>query len=124
MSVDELGRIKGDLAVMQRAMGLHIYFGTGMLVFGIVLTIAAVGAAVVSLLLENDLLQTAPFAAIVVLCPVGLFLRTRRSRGAVRMNRGPAPASRQQRECAAEQASKPASQSSISTPQDLSCSNH
>ena len=35
MSDDELGRIRGDLAVIQRAMGLHLSFGRGMLAFGI-----------------------------------------------------------------------------------------
>ena len=79
MSEDQLGRIKGDLAVMQRAMGLHQSFGKGMLVFGILLTVAAVGAAVVSLLVEDDWLQLAPLAAVMVLVPVGLYLRSRRS---------------------------------------------
>ena len=79
MSEDVLVRIKGDLAVMQRAMGLHLSFGKGMLGFGILLTLAAVGAAVVSLLVENDWLQVVPLAAIMVLVPVGLFLRSRRT---------------------------------------------
>jgi hypothetical protein len=79
MSEDVLGRIRGDLAVMQRAMGLHLSFGKGMLVFGILLTLAAVGAAVVSLVVENDWLQVVPLAAIMVLVPVGLFLRSRRT---------------------------------------------
>lgn len=79
MSDGELGRIKGDLAVIQRAMGLHLSFGKGMLVFGILLTVAAVGAAIVSLLVENDWLQLAPLAAIMVLGPVALFLRSRRT---------------------------------------------
>ena len=50
---------------MQRAMGLHLSFGKGMLGFGILLTLAAVGAAVVSLVVENDWLQVVPLAAIV-----------------------------------------------------------
>ena len=79
MSEDRLGRIKGDLAVMQRAMGLHLSFGKGMLTFGIMLTAAAFGAAVVSLLVKDDWLQLAPLAAIMVIGPVGLFLRFRRS---------------------------------------------
>jgi len=79
MSEDVLGRIKGDLAVMQRAMGLHLSFGKEMLGFGILLTLAAVGAAVVSLLVENDWLQVAPLAAIMVLGPFWLFLRSRRT---------------------------------------------
>jgi hypothetical protein len=79
MSEDVLGRIRGDLAVMQQAMGLHLSFGKGMLGFGILLTLAAVGAAVVSLLVETDWLQVLPLAAIMVLVPVGLFLRSRRS---------------------------------------------
>ena len=79
MSEDVLGRIRDDLAVMQRAMGLHLTFGKGRLVFGIVLTLAAVGAGIVSLLVENDWLQVTLLAAIMVLGPVGLFLRSRRT---------------------------------------------
>jgi hypothetical protein len=79
MSEDVLGRIRADLAVMQRAMGLHLSFGKGMLGFGILLTLAAVGAAAVSLLVENDWLQVVPLAVIMVLVPVGLFLRSRRT---------------------------------------------
>src|SRR5262245_44826263 len=78
MSEDQLGRIKGDLAIIQRAMGLHLSFGRGMLVFGILLTFAAVGAAVVSLLVENNWLQVAPFAALMALCLLALYLQSRR----------------------------------------------
>jgi hypothetical protein len=77
MSEDVLGRLRGDLAVMQRAMGLHLSFGKGMLVFGSLLTLAAVGAAIVSLLVENDWHQLTPLAAIMVVGYVGLFLRSR-----------------------------------------------
>jgi carbon starvation protein CstA len=79
MSEDVLGRIRGDLAVVRRAMGLHLSFGKGMLVFGILLSLAAVSAALVSLLVENDWRQITPLAAIMVLVPVGLFLRSRRN---------------------------------------------
>src|ERR1700691_4029088 len=79
MSESDLGRIKEDLTVMQRAMGLHLSFGKGMLGFGILLTFAAVGSAVVSLLVENGWLQVVPLAAIMILVPVGLFLRSRRT---------------------------------------------
>lgn len=79
MSEDALGRIKCDLGVIQRAMGLHLSFGKGMLGFDILLALAAVGATVVSLLIENDWLQVVPLAAIMVLVPVGLFLRFRRT---------------------------------------------
>jgi len=79
MSEDVLGRIRGDIAVMQRALGLRLSFGKGMLAFGILLTVAAVGGAVVSLLVENDWLQLAPLAAISVLVPAGLFLQSRRT---------------------------------------------
>jgi hypothetical protein len=79
MSEDVLGRIKGDLAVIQRAMGLHLPFGRGMLCFGILLALAAVGAAFVSLVVENDWPQVVPLAAIMVLVPVGLSLRFRRT---------------------------------------------
>jgi carbon starvation protein CstA len=79
MSEDVLDRIKGDLGFIQRAMGLHLSFGKGMLGFGILLALAAVGAAVVSLLIKDDWLQVVPLAAIMVLVPVGLFLRFRRT---------------------------------------------
>jgi len=79
MSEDMLGRIRGDLAVMQRAMGLRLSFGKGMLVFDTLLALAATGAALVSLQVETDWLQQAPFAAIMVLVPVGLFVRSRRT---------------------------------------------
>ena len=79
MSEAELGRIKGDLAVIQRAMGLQLSFGKGVLVFGIFLALAAVGAAVVSLLVENDWLQVGPFATIMVLCLLGLYLQSLRT---------------------------------------------
>ena len=79
MSEAELGRIKGDLAVIHRAMGLQLSFGKGVLVFGIFLALAAVGAAVVSLLVENDWLQVGPFATIMVLCLLGLYLHSLRS---------------------------------------------
>ncbi len=79
MSEAELGRIKGDLAVIQRVMGLQLSFGKGVLVFGIFLALAAVGAAVVSLLVENDWLQVGPFATIMVLCLLGLYLQSLRT---------------------------------------------
>lgn len=79
MSEDVFGRINGDLGVIQRAMGLHLSFGKGMLGFGVMMALAAVGAAVVSLLTENDWLQVVPLAAIMVLVPVGLFLRFQRT---------------------------------------------
>src|SRR5580704_15893242 len=79
MPEDVLGRIKGDLAVMQRAMGLHLSFGKEMLVFGLLLAVVTVGAAVVNLVAENDWLRLAPLATIMVLGPVVLFLRSRRT---------------------------------------------
>src|SRR5262249_7687153 len=77
MSENELDRIKGDLATVRQAMGLHLSFGTEMLVFGLLLTVVAVGAAVVSILGENNWLPLAPLAAIMVLGPLVLFLRSR-----------------------------------------------
>jgi hypothetical protein len=77
MSEDALGRVKGDLAVIQRAMGLRLSFGKGMLVTGMALSVAAFGATVISLLVDNDLLQAAPLAGIIALPLVGLFLRSR-----------------------------------------------
>ena len=79
MSENELGRIKGDLATVRQAMGLHLSFGTEMLVFGLLLTAVAVGGAVVSVPAENNWLPLAPLAAIMVLGPVVLFLRSRRT---------------------------------------------
>jgi hypothetical protein len=64
---------------MQRAMGLRLFFGKGMLVFDLLLAFAAIGAALVSLRVETDWLQQALFAAIMVLVPTGLFLRSRRT---------------------------------------------
>jgi hypothetical protein len=81
MSSDELGRLKGDLAVMRSAMGLHVPFGRGMLAVGIFLTATATAAAVVSLLVEQDSLQQALTAAVMIAGLVGLFLRSRRTPG-------------------------------------------
>jgi hypothetical protein len=79
MSENELDRIKGDLTTMRQAMGLHVSFGTDMLVFGLLLTVVAVAAAVVSVLSENNwILLTLP-AASMVLGPVALYLRSRRT---------------------------------------------
>ena len=79
MSEDVLGRVRGDLVVMQRAMGLRLPFGNGMLAFNLLLTLAAIGSALVSLRVESDWLQQVPFAAIMVLVPAGLFVRSRRT---------------------------------------------
>jgi hypothetical protein len=81
MSNDELGRLKGDLAVMRSAMALHLPFGRGMVAVGIFLTATATTAAVVSLLVERDSLQQALAAAVMVAGLVGLFLRSRRTPG-------------------------------------------
>ena len=79
MSEDVLVRVKGDLAVIQRAMGLRLSFGKGTLVVGMALSVAALGAGAVSLLVDNDLLQVALLTAIMVLPLFGLFLRSRGS---------------------------------------------
>jgi hypothetical protein len=79
MSEGDLGRIKEDLAVIQRAMGLHLSFGKEMLVFGLLLAVVTVAAAGVNLLAENDWLRLAPLATIMVLGSVVLFLRSRRT---------------------------------------------
>lgn len=81
MSGDELGRIRADLAVVQRAMGLRVSFGGGMLAFGVLVAVAAIGAAVAGLLVEDDWVGAAPFMAFLVLVPVGLYLRSRRAPG-------------------------------------------
>ncbi len=57
ISDGQLGRIQGDLAIMQRAMGLHLYFGSGILVFSILLSVAALIAAFLSLIFDSSWLQ-------------------------------------------------------------------
>ena len=79
MSDAEIGRIKGDLAVIQRALGLQYSFGNGVLVFGTFLTFAAVGAAVVSLQVESSWFQVIPFALIMIFCLFGLYLQSLRT---------------------------------------------
>lgn len=79
MSEADLGRIQGDLAVIQRAMGLRLSFGKGTIAFGAVLGVAAVCAAVVSLLSGNEWLQIVPFATIMAFCMVGLYVESRRN---------------------------------------------
>jgi hypothetical protein len=73
----DLTRIRSDLDVVERAMGLRMPFDRGVLACGILLTISAICAAVVSLLVEADWLQLAPFTAIMVLWPVGLCWQSR-----------------------------------------------
>jgi hypothetical protein len=79
MSEAELARLQGDLAVIQRALGLRISFGKGMLVFGVLLALVAMSAAVASFSTESVWLQLIPFTAILVLCLLGLYLRSRRT---------------------------------------------
>jgi hypothetical protein len=79
MSEDVLDRVRGDLVVMQRAMGLRLPFGKGMLAFNLLLCLVAICSALVSLWVESDWLQQIPFAAIMVLVPVGLFARSRQT---------------------------------------------
>lgn len=78
MSDDELGRLKGDLAVIRGAMGLHLPFDRGILVAGISLAATATAAAVLSLLVERDSLQQALPGCIMVAGLMGLYLRSRR----------------------------------------------
>ena len=77
MSEDALGRVKSDLAVIQRALGLRLSFGRGVLLTGAALAVAAFGAAAISLLVDNDLFQVGLLAGIIALPLVGLFLRSR-----------------------------------------------
>jgi hypothetical protein len=74
MSEAELNRIQGDLAVIRRAMGLRLSFGKGMLGFGILLSVAAGCAAVLSLLGESDWLQVGPLATTLIGCVLGLYV--------------------------------------------------
>ena len=85
MSEDALGRIERDLAVVHRAIGLHLSFGKGILVFDILLAIAATGAAFVGLQLETDWLQQVTFATVILFVLVGLFVRSRRTNHEINM---------------------------------------
>lgn len=79
MTDDVLGRVAEDLDVMKRAMGLRLPYGNGMLAFGLLMTLAAISFAMISLRIESDWVQQVPFAAIMVLVPVGLFMRSKRT---------------------------------------------
>lgn len=81
MSDDELGRLKGDLAVMRSAMGLHVPFGRGVLAVGLCLAVTAAFAGVLGLLVERDAWQQALPTAVMVAGLIGLFLRSRRPPG-------------------------------------------
>ena len=78
MSEAEVDRVRGDLAIIQRAMALRLSFGKEMVVFGILLAAAAAMAAVVSLWSESDWGQVGPFAAIMMLCVLWLYHQSRR----------------------------------------------
>ena len=67
MSKAEIDRVKGDLAVIQQAMGLKLTFGWETVAFGAVLCTAAGVAAAVSLSGGNGWTQIGPFAATFVL---------------------------------------------------------
>jgi len=79
MSAGELGRIKGDLTIIQRAMGLRLSFGKEMLLFDLALTAAAAGSSVVGLFVENVWFEVVPFAAFTALCLAGLYVASRRN---------------------------------------------
>lgn len=79
MPDDIIGRIQEDLAIMQRAMHRSVPFGRGILVFDLLLALATAGAAFFSLQVESDWLQQVPFAAIMVLVPIGLFVISKRT---------------------------------------------
>lgn len=85
MSEDVLGRIEGDLAIMQRAMHQSVPFGRGILVFDVLLALVAASAALFSLQVEIDWLQQVPFAAIMVLVPIGLFVLSQRTNHDINM---------------------------------------
>ena len=78
MSEAEVDRVRRDLAIIQRAMGLRLSFGKEMVVFGVLLAAAAAMAAVVSLWSESDWGQLGPFAAIMMLCVFWLYRQSRR----------------------------------------------
>lgn len=74
----QLGRVQSDLALMQRALGLRLYFGSGTLLFSILLSVAALIAAFLSLHFDSSWLHVIPFTVFMVLCLLGLFIQTRR----------------------------------------------
>lgn len=78
MSEAQVDRVRGDLAIIQRAMGLRLSFGKEMVVFGILLTAAAGMAAAVSLWSDSNWGQIGPFAAITMLSMLWLYHQSRR----------------------------------------------
>ena len=79
MSKAEIDRVKGDLAVIQQAMGLKLTFGWETVAFGAVLCTAAGVAAAVSLSGGNGWTQIGPFAAtFVLLSTIWLYVKARR----------------------------------------------
>lgn len=80
MSENARNRVSGDLLVMQQRMGLRLPCGKGILAVNMLLALAAIGSAFLSLRVESDWLQQVPFAAIMVLVPAGLFVQSRRTR--------------------------------------------
>jgi hypothetical protein len=77
MSEHPFDRIQGDLATMRRAMGLRLPFGKEVLIFGLLSSVTAAGAAAVSLVFENDWVQIIPCAAFAVVCFLGLYVESR-----------------------------------------------
>ena len=77
ISNGQLGRIQGDLAIMRQAMGLQLYFGNGILVFSMLLFVAALTAAFLSLIFESSWLHIVPFAVFMALSLIGLFFQSR-----------------------------------------------
>jgi len=78
ISNGQLERIHGDLSIMRQAMGLHLNFGRGTLVFSMLLFAAASIAAIVSLISDSSWLHIVPFAVFMVLSLIGLFFQSRR----------------------------------------------
>ncbi|MGH7245198.1 MAG: hypothetical protein ACREJD_17430 [Phycisphaerales bacterium] len=78
MSQPEFDRVKGDLAIIQRAMALRVSFGREMVVFGVVLGAGAAIASGISLWSDRDVYQLGAFAAISMLCVVWLYHHSRR----------------------------------------------
>jgi hypothetical protein len=78
MSETDVDRIKGDLAVIRRAMALRLSFGREMVVFGILVAAGAGVAAVVSLWSDNDWGQLGLCAAVMMLCVIWLYRRSSR----------------------------------------------
>lgn len=78
ISNGHLERLHSDLAIMRQAMGLHLHFGRGSLIFSMVLFGAAITSVLLSLIFDSNWLHIVPFAIFMTLGLMGLFFQSRR----------------------------------------------